>query len=434
MWTANLFHLRSGTIGPKLNYESLKWSSSLNETESFSLQLNKSDLPKVDINYWLAPWWAGIVLMWDNVPILGGPILSHTYQDATRVDIACSGIRSVLARRHIIGELANWAGLAKSSLTYKGMSLGTIAQEVVKQAQKKPGGELPIVFTTAPEYVSTFASLSANLPACDYEDGNIDGSDCYWNAATRGNGIGRSFAIIGGKIVYDDNDAAHTRTYMGFNLENITADDILTKLSNVIDGPDIMFFPSLVRDNQLMFEMHHGTERNPRIAQKTTPVWDLTPQNGSVVKYQTVMTGTYMASRVFSLGAGQDTKRIIKVVSNLDGVSKGFPLLEVTHNAGNSENATVVNNHAIAKLKANTNPLLEIQFDVRADGPTPITQFRPGMIVKLVLEGVIGLKDGVHSAILLNINGDHGNTVGMSLQTVDRYLIDDKSRVEDGAV
>lgn len=36
----------------------------------------------------------------------------------------------------------------------------------------------------------------AELPPCAFEDS----SDCYWNAATRGNGYGESFVDIGGLL------------------------------------------------------------------------------------------------------------------------------------------------------------------------------------------------------------------------------------------
>jgi hypothetical protein len=36
------------------------------------------------------------------------------------------------------------------------------------------------------------------LPACEMEDSD----NCYWNAATRGNGRGRSFASVNGALYY----------------------------------------------------------------------------------------------------------------------------------------------------------------------------------------------------------------------------------------
>jgi len=39
---------------------------------------------------------------------------------------------------------------------------------------------------------------SAGLPACEYEDSQ----NCYWDAAARGNGQGRSFIDVGGVVLY----------------------------------------------------------------------------------------------------------------------------------------------------------------------------------------------------------------------------------------
>lgn len=430
MWEAYLFKVATGDIGPRLNYESATWSTSLNDTESLSFKLRKSDLPKVDLNYWLAPWWAGVVYMYNGIPIVAGPIISRPTESFNNIDIACAGIRSVLARRYVTAELSNWAQLAASNITYKGMSLGTIAQEVVKQAQNKAGGKLPISYPVPPQYVSTFAALKTTLPACQFEDGNPDGSDCFWDASVQGNQTGTSFAIINGRVVYDTVDAAHTRTYKGFNIQNINADDILTKLSNVIDGPDVMFRPRLTSTYNLTFDMLHGSENQPRIPQNAVPVWDITAESGNVTNMQITMTGAYQTFRVYSLGAGQDSKRLIRVVTNLDGPSKGFPLLESDINAGNSENSTVVYNHAVANLKANVNPIYEIQFEVRADGSFPVSQFYPGMVVKLVVKGMLGMHDGTHDAILLNMNGGSDQNIKLSLQSLSRYLIDDKTTEE----
>lgn len=380
MWTAHLFKVTTGAIGPRLNFETAKWSTSLNDIESFGFQIRKSDLPKVDLDFWLAPWWAGVVYMWNGTPIVAGPIISRPYESYDRIDLDCVGIRSILTRRYVTAELANWSQLAASSITYKGLSLGTIAQRVVKQAQAKSGGALPISYPI-PEQTAA-------------------------------------------------NDADHTRTYRGFNIQNISADDILTKLSDVIDGPDIMFRPRLVDPSELTFDMLHGTEDRPRIAQTHTPTWDITPEFGSVSHVQVVSTGTYQTNRVFGLGAGQDTKRLIRVATHRGPITQGFPLLETEHNAGNSENATVVQNHANSSLLANLNMLQEIQFTVRADGSTPVTQFYPGMTVKLAVKGLLSLEDGVHDAILLNMNGDHQNNVKLSLQTLDRYTVEDKSRID----
>ena len=44
-----------------------------------------------------------------------------------------------------------------------------------------------------------FAIMLAILPACPTEDSN---GLCGWNAASQGNGLGRSFIVIGEAVYY----------------------------------------------------------------------------------------------------------------------------------------------------------------------------------------------------------------------------------------
>lgn len=383
MWTAHLFQTISGTIGPRIDFEKASWSVSLNETESLSVDLRKSDLPKVDLNYWLAPWWAGVVYMWDGKPIVAGPIISRRSESYEYIYIDCVGIRGLLARRFTALEQSNWANLAKSVISYTGLSLGTIAQRVVKVAMSKQGGMLPITFPIVEETAA--------------------------------------------------NDADHQRTYRGFNLQNINCDDVLTKLSNVVNGPDIMFKPRLIDDNTLTFDMWHGTELNPRIMQFNTPTWDIGADQSSVSDIDITMTGAYQTSRVYAIGAGQDQGKLIKVNSNLSSIQQGFPLLETTRSSGNSENPAVVNAHSLAELRNNANMLQEIQMSVAARGLNGVGTFWPGDSAKLSMKGFLALDDGMHDVRILNMNGSHKEQVKLSVQAEDQYLIADNTE-DDYAV
>lgn len=373
MWTAALFQVTSGNIGPRLNPESFSWTIALNGTESISMKLKKSDLPAVDLTKWLSPWWAGVVLYWDNVPVVAGPIIARPTEDINSVALNCGGIRSVLTRRLVAYEYSDWSQLSKSVVSYSGLSLGTIAQRVVALSQQKVGGTLPISFPMPEEN-----------------------------------------AIL--------NDADHQRNYRGFNLQNINCDDILTKLSEVINGPDIMFKPRLIRDNLLTFDMWHGTERQPRISQTQTPVWDLTPVNGQVADMSTIVTGTYQTSRVYSLGAGQDEGLLIKVATDDTPIQAGYPLLETVINIGSSEDPNVVLNYANANIKTNIAPLLEVQMTVRGDGDIPFGKFWPGDLIDVVTKGWISIPDGMTPMRLLSISGDSTSEVKASLQREDKFV------------
>jgi hypothetical protein len=356
-------------IGPRINFASMDWSVELNGIENINMRLQKSELPKVDLKYWLSPWWAGVVVFWNDQPIVAGPIITRPSESFDFVTIGCGGIRSILAKRLVADDMENqnWANFNKGVVTYSGLSLGTIAKRVVEKSQAKFGGKLPITYA---------------LP---------------------------------------DMTGTHERNYKSFNVSNINCDDVLTKLSNVINGPDIMFKPRLLKGDILTFDLWTGTDAQPRIFQKNTPVWDTTAVNGSVSNMNVIVTGTYETSRVYSIGAGQDEGTIIEVATNKVPVQNQYPLLETTIHEGSSESREVVRNHALAEIDADGEALMEIQLTVRADGEIPIGEFWPGDLVEVVTKGWLALPDGVTRMRLLSITGDHTNNVKVSLQTEAKF-------------
>lgn len=376
MWSAYLFQTTTGRIGPQLEFAALSWSIDLNGTEQIGLTLRKTELPLVPLEKWLAAWWGGVVLLWNGDAIVAGPIITRPSESAVSVQVSCGGIRSVLANRVILEKEPTWnAGLESEGnhndqdVILTGLSLGTIAQRVVTQGMKKKAGRLPISFPI-PEQAGD-----------------------------------------------------HQRTYEGFNVQNVFVDDVLTKLSNVIDGPDIMFKPRIQDGSTVMFDMWHGTNEDPRIAQQFTKVWDTTSEFGEVSNMTVNYTGTYQASRVFSLGAGQDRDLLVLVSTNDAPLAEGYPLLEKVINSGSSDNFVVVREHGKSNLATNSEALVEIQMTVRADGDIPIGKFWPGDLAHVVTKGMLPFKDGVTTMRILSITGDHTNNVRVSLQTDARYDI-----------
>lgn len=373
MWKAFLFQVTTGQLGPQLDLEGGNWSVSLNAVESGKFEFSKAAMPKLDYSLWLAPWWAGVLLTWKDQPIYGGPIIGQPYESRTSLHVDCGGIRSVLARRAIIQEPTNdWSNLAKyPPIQFKGFSLGTIAKKVVQQAQLKPGGALPISFPVAEETVA--------------------------------------------------DDADHQRTYQNYNVATIFCDEVLTKLSNVRNGPDIMFRPRFLNSQLVTFEMWHGTEYSHRIHQKNLPVWDTTGEASSVSDMQMTSTGSYQTDRVIAVGAGMNEGTLMAMAEDLTRVSRGFPLLESSY-PSMSENQPVVQAHADGSLAQNHKKLLEVQMTVRADGVFPLGSFWPGDLVHIVVKDWKALPDGTHKARLLNMNGSLTNNVNdirLSLQIED---------------
>lgn len=376
MYTAHLFQVTTGLIGPRLNYEDLNFSMELNGTESIEVKLKKSDLPQVDLKYWFAPWYAGVVVFWKGQPIVAGPIMSLPTESYTDIALTCGGIRSVLARRFVVQEQSDWSLLPKTVIQYSGMSLGTIAKRVVMASMQKYGGSLPISFP------------------------------------------------IPDQLAVDNAD--HQRTYQGFNIQNNNCDAVLTKLSNSLNGPDIVFKPRLVRDNQLTFDMWHGTEDQPRIWQPRTPVWDTTTQQGLVSNMRITTTGAYQTQRVFSIGAGMDQGQILRVATNIAPVQKGFPLLETSINRGNGENPNLVYSYAVSETISDAEVLKEIELSVRPDmGVNEIGSFWPGDQVEVVVKNWVNLADGPRRMRLLAISGSANMEVTLNMQEEATFLSHD---------
>lgn len=368
MWEAYLFQTTTGAIGPRVNFAGASWSISLNEIESLSIDLTKSSLPAVDLNYWLAPWWAGVLYTYNGTPIVAGPIVSRPTESFTTLRLECRGIRAVLEHRFVHEEMPDWTYMARGKVRYSGLTYQAIGQRVVKLAQQKPGGLLPISYPL-PEATTT---------------------------AT---------------------DAEHQKTYSAYNLGSNNADSALTNLSNLTNGPDFMFLPRIIDGNSLTFDMLHGTEESPSIPQYKTPVWDTTATNGEVTDLDVVVTGAYQSTRVYATGEGTNEGTKVRVATDEGPLSKGFPMLESTENHPDVKNVDTLQSHANADVKANASALLEIQLTVRADGEHQLGSYWPGQRVQLITKGWLSLKDGVHDLRLLNISGSADGNVRMSLQT-----------------
>lgn len=370
MWTANLFQVTTGAVGPRVNFKAVSWSISLNEIESCSIDLTKADLPSVNLNYWLAPWWAGILLMWNGRPIFAGPIISRPSESFTTFRVECKGIRAVFDRRFVIEELPNFASdLSRSKLRIDGYDHGTTAQLIVKTLLSKPGGSLPI-----------------NFP----------------------------YPEITSPIIDDD----HENIYSGYNLGAVQGNNALNEMSNKVNGPDIMFRPRLIDGNSLVWDMMRGNESQPTIPQQIVPVWDTTAANGYVTDLDIVTTGTYVTNRQFISGAGTNELTEMNVATDNDSLAQGFPLLEGFKAAGSSvEGEAKTLAAAKSALAANSKSLTEIQLSVRIDGEFEVGTFWPGDVCELIVKGWLSLKDGKHRLRLLNISGTSDGDVRMSLQT-----------------
>lgn len=373
-WKAFLVQTTTGAIGPAIRIkEGAQFTIPLDESSTFKFALDKTDLPHIDLDYWLDPWWSTVLVTYQDRAVYAGPIISNPKEYANEIQFDSSGIRSILARRYIISEeaLAS-ANISKGVIFHSGKSLGTIAQDVVGLAMRKPGGNLPI----------TFASRRQSAK----------------------------------------NDANHQRTYKAYNANTISVDEVLSKLSNVTQGPDIMFRPKLINDAQMVWEMYHGTEQNMRIEQKVVPQWDLTAVKSSAASLEVTMTGSYLTDRVIGVGGGTNEATVMVLTETDRRIRRGYPLLESVAAVTESENKTVIRRHAESSLKQNQKPLREYTLFVEVNGTYPLGTYWPGDLVILYTKGFRNLPDGPNKMRLLTMQGTFGSSkVRLSLQRDDQW-------------
>lgn len=90
MWSAYLFKVTSGELGPRIFPTASSWGMTVNEIETANLT-RKSAIPDLPSKLWLEPWWAGVVLMYDGVPIIAGPITSRPVEDYKTIRLNVQG-------------------------------------------------------------------------------------------------------------------------------------------------------------------------------------------------------------------------------------------------------------------------------------------------------------------------------------------------------
>lgn len=357
----------TGRLGPRVQLSgSPSWQIHLNDTETFSGSLEKSSLPAVDFNTWLSPWWGGIAYFWNDQPIFAGPIIGLPSETQNTIQVEARGIRGIFQHRYVVREQPFWTDLPRDSIKYSGLGLGTIAKRVLEWSMTKPSGRLPILY-----------------PVPD-EPGPIDD--------------------------------VHTRTYDGFNVQNLLTDDVLTKLSGVANGPDIMFKPRMLDSANIVWDFWTGTEGNPRIYQQNYHVWDATALESGVTDLSTTATGAYQTDRVFGIGAGTDQSTAITMVENRDRAKLQFPLLESTVTAGDTTNLSVIAAHAQGTLNQNLDMIREITLTVRADGNPPFGTYWSGDLVGLVTKGWRSLPDGLNRYRLLTMSGSDSSDIRLQMQ------------------
>lgn len=388
-WKAFTVQTMTGVVGDELPVSSEgSWTIPLNGVEEWSLTVPRSVLRELDPKWW-APWKASVLVCWESprlgrVPWLLGPLVSPVAEDlaSDSATLSCRGLGALLERRVVLARdygrqdvlpsAAEMQLLAKSVASLENRSLGTIAQDVVTlSTNDKTGGQLPIKFVSPRE---------------------------------TGSGLNQ-------------------RNYEGWNLANNGTWKRLEELTNVIGGPDIAFRPAWANAEETMvrWDMHHGTRAQPTIPQREVLYLDATAHDSPVANVSVKSTADSLVNRVYWTGAGEGAGTLVRMAQDVSRLADHMPLLEHVGSTSDSENASLVQQHAMSALADGIDPLLQLSVDIDGgDEDAEIGRWHVGDTAVVHLQGWLTVPDGALERRIISAKGNWGNSVTLEFQE-DEY-------------
>ncbi len=401
MWSAYLFKTISGALGPRIYPHSVSWNITINEIESIDLTLEKASMPPLASNLWVEPWWAGIVLMYDGVPIVAGPIVNRPIETVSSLRIMAQGPRALFSRRGAIKDLNKWSDLndtekvkAWSSYNKSGdattnrfmdKTYPSLIRMVIEESMSKYGGDLPIVFKIP------ILNQTPNDPVNDLEGRPIPATDY-----------------------------PHSLHIEGSSLSEATVESQIESIISLDDGPDIFFKPTMTKDYSLQWEFWSGrTDTDKELPNESDTIWDTTSQNGAISNLTVNYLGTSMTNRAFVRhSAGSSGGQTVRVAERKQMMEDGYPLLE-SYEMITAVNTSAVQKKATANLNAHDKANHQINVSARADGPQKLGTFWPGEYGQLITSGWYGLKNGRTRAKIISLSGDFSNNIEISFKETE---------------
>lgn len=319
-WRAFFVQTMTGKIGAELDLAAAgSWSIPLNGIESFDVTVPKTQLRAVGREWW-RPFAASVLVSWERpdgtlVPWIAGPIVDDPAETRGRDGVAtftCKGIGAILEKRLVVEQDFSAKAIQRSIMARKGMSLGTIVQDIVEVAtDRRLGGQLPVV--------------------------------------------ARSPRETGARL--------NQRTYEGWNVANNGAFKRIKEITEVRNGPDVMFRPEYGGAG-IQWGLWHGTAAQPAIAQDWTMDLDSTSTLSPVADVSPTSDGENVANRVWWTGAGEGAGTLVQKAEDKSALANYMPLLEVVGSTSDTENYALLTEHALARLAAGRTPLRQLSMVV----------------------------------------------------------------------
>lgn len=360
-WRVHLVEITTGQVGRALDPVSLSWAIELNKADSGSVKVQKADLATVG-REWLSPWWAGVLVSYVDAaglvtPWCGGPVRTWAAETADTLDLQFGGMRDMFTRRHLERDYA-----------LAGMSLGSIAWELVRAGMDRLGGGLPVV------HGSPYERLSPG----------------------------------------------HQRTYEAWNLGNNNVEKRLTEITNVIGGPDMMFRPEWADREQTRarWRFVHGTSWDPMIEQKGRLVWDSTAAASQLTDLSIKSDASRVATRVFGTGAGEGAATVRTQAASNALIAQGFPALEDVISDQDQTKAEPIRQKCMGRLADSRRMVDQLSASIQIDDArAPLGSWHVGDRVTVKLgDQWWAIPGGDHDMDIIRASGGLGDTVDLELQ------------------
>lgn len=401
MWQPYLCDTMTGQINTPIDLPAFNWSMSVSDS---SLATMKSKgLGESTIDGLTVPWASlpgttpsakrrsistdrtSIALLWhdelDDDMSLGRPILSGAIgirQDkALDTSFTLNSPLSLLGDRYVVRE--NKYGTAPNhtstdTISYTNLSYRAIASEIgYLSTNAKPGGELPI----------------------DWQ--------------------------------YRGEKGMYQRTYEAWDIQNLSCKDVLTKISNVQNGPDIQFRPYLTSDhNHVRFKFVAGSDAQRYLGQSTVHYLSYGRDGGMIDDLVVDHLGP--VQRVYASGAGQDKTQLTTLVQDMSMLTghDQWLLHEAVYSDTDTANYDLLRAHAQAYLQANNKPLMQITCTIHANDRDPnglpklgLGTFWTGELFDLAISDYAPLPDGVYRTRLMQMSGDQTDAVKLTFDVME---------------
>lgn len=395
-WRGFLYDTISGQLAQEIDVPAFTWSMTVSdssfsttkdkgvgEDEMGGLELPWSQVPGVTSEAKASALMCGkrgLIMLWqserDDASSLGAPVVGGPFgvRSSTSLDVSVpvDSIMGLLANRYLVHEDmfgTNSEHTAQASYSYTSMSFRGIACELIRQCTScKPGGQLPI-----------------DLP-------------------------------------YLGETGKHERTdWQDWNVQNQSCKALLTKLANVLGGPDMQFRPYLADSQHVRWRFEAGSDGDVYLGQKTVHSLEYHPQGGTLDN----LTVDRMSpvQRVYATGSGSDKATLCYLAEDmtLTQVSDPWPLMECTYADSDTTNYDVLKSHARSRLESNSRPLMQITGEIDVDDVDAsgvplhsLGSFWPGELFHVSIVGFPDLPDDVYELRLMKMSGDETSKVKLT--------------------